>query len=182
MKGKVIVAPNYRKIIGPLIFLGGPRAGTGRWQDRAIDIIHSINREANIASPRRHPELDNLLSHSEMDDDQMKWDDFYLERAAKKGGIMFWLAEEDEHNYVSDYAQISRFMLGKWMVRYQRDKFNFVLGVENGFPCSSYIRKSFARECPDIKIYSSISDACRVMLDKIYPDEHNLLSEREGKK
>jgi len=36
MAGKILIAPKYEDIEGPLIFLAGPIQGAWQWQDREI--------------------------------------------------------------------------------------------------------------------------------------------------
>lgn len=143
MNKKLILPPNYlKKIDGPLIFLAGPIQGAWDWQEKAINIIQTIAPDICIASPRRDtqscPESD---FPPEMYNEQVDWETYHLRKAGENGVVLFWLAKEFKHVCQRAYAQTSRFELGEWKVRHERDKARLVVGIEEGFTNAKYIKR-----------------------------------------
>jgi len=143
----------------PIIFLAGPIQGTDDWQQRAIEIIHQLNPEIVIASPRRS----NFGSNTDYGE-QVDWETHHLRQAGENGVIMFWLAKETEHNPERAYAQTTRAELFEWKVRHERDSAKLVIGIEDGFSGAKYIRRRFAQDCPDVPIVDSLPETCRQAL------------------
>lgn len=161
MDGKVIYAPDYVDVKGPLIFLAGPIQGTYFWQDKAIKIIQNLDPEMWIASPRR-AEIDKDFIYEK----QVDWETHYLRRAAQKGALFFWLAKEIEHNCERPFAQTSRFELGEWKIKHEKDGIKLVIGIEKGFTNARYIKRRLSQDCPEIKIYSSLEETCKMVVEE----------------
>ena len=88
MKGKVLIAPTYEDIEGPLIFLAGPIQGGYEWQDQSIEIIQSLDPEINIANPRRDETYKKGKFTQEMFNEQVDWETHHLRRAGEYGFIL----------------------------------------------------------------------------------------------
>ena len=157
---RVYIPPEYAETDMPIIFLAGPIQGTSDWQTHAIEIIHSLGPDAQIASPRR-PIFDRDEDYSV----QINWETHHLRNAASNGVIMFWLAKETEHNPERAYAQTSRAELFEWKVRHERDKVKLVVGIEDGFSGARYIRHRFSQDCPDVPILDSLEETCRTIFE-----------------
>lgn len=157
---KVIIpigkAPNNNIII----FLAGPIQGAENWQDKAIDILRNEITDCVIANPRREY-IDDEFEYNK----QVEWETEYLNKAAKNGVIMFWLAKEMTHFCNRAYAQTTRFELAEWKTKYHYNKkINLVIGIEDGFTNERYIRKRMKEDCPDIHIEASLKDTCRQVI------------------
>jgi hypothetical protein len=155
MDNKTIISPEHIKISGPLIFIAGPIIGADDWQTSAIKIIHDIEPDQWIASPRRKNPTENFIFEQQVD-----WETQYLRRAAKEGIIMFWLATEKMHVEGVDFAQATRFELAEWKLRHERDGVKIVVGIENGFHGAQYIKRRFFQDCPDVQFFSTLEDTC----------------------
>ena len=164
MDNKVIYPPKYEEIKGPVIFLAGPIQGAPDWQKEVIKIIHSLRPDVYIASPRR-----DYLDEEFVYEKQVDWETEYLNRAANNGAIIFWLAKEFKHDCKRAYAQTSRFEIAEWKARYEKSKFNLIIGIEDGFTGGRYIKHRVSQDCPDIKILDSLEEVCRNALENVFP-------------
>lgn len=153
---KVIVVPHYEEFQGPLIFLAGPIQGAADWQAEAIQLIREESPELNIATPRSPPPWHGDF-HA-----QTVWEHVHLERAARHGVIMFWLAKEHEHVCERAYAQTSRFELGWKMQESIAGGNPLVVGFEPGFSNERYLRFTLCRKAPHVPLCSSLSETCRL--------------------
>lgn len=156
MSGKLILAPEYIDVEGPVIFLAGPIQGAQDWQNKAIKIIQKSAPDLHIASPRRE-----YLDKEFVYEKQVDWETHYLRRAAQNGVIMFWFAKKFEHDNERAYAQTSRFELGEWKIRHERDGVKIVVGIGEEFTGAKYLRRRFSQDCPDIKIHTSLEETCK---------------------
>jgi len=145
----------------PLIFLAGPIQGAPDWQEQASDIIAVLDPEIVIANPRQPLELADGLQGQDFYD-QVDWETHYLRQAGKRGVIMFWLAKEAEHNCGRAYAQTSRFELGEWKEYHRRDSSIVVIGIEPGFTNERYLRHRLGQDCPEIAIFNTLEQTCRL--------------------
>ncbi|MFY9227460.1 MAG: nucleoside 2-deoxyribosyltransferase domain-containing protein [Blastocatellia bacterium] len=162
MQGRLILPPDYLEITGLVVFLAGPIQGTN-WQPKAIEYLQKNSPELNIACPRR-----DYLANEFVYEKQVDWETYYLRKAAHTGVIMFWLAKELFHICDRAYAQTTRFELGEWKVRYERDNIKLVLGIEEGFSNSRYIRRRFAQDCPNINICNTLEETCQQVIKQIF--------------
>lgn len=158
---KLITPPTYLETIdAPLIFLAGPIQGAYKWQEKAIQIISKIAPKIYIANPRREIDIDKDFS-TEMYNEQVDWETYHLIKAGEKGAILFWLAKELKHKCERAYAQTSRFELGEWKTRHEKEGANLVVGIEKGFTGAKYIRRRLAQDCPKILICSTLEETCK---------------------
>lgn len=147
-----------------MIFLAGPIQGAYKWQDQAIEIIQSKAPELNIASPRRSISKKGDFTRV-MFEEQVDWETHHLRKAGEKGAVLFWLAKESEHYCERAYAQTSRFELGEWKMRHERDKANLVLGIEYDFSGKHYIERRLSQDCPDVPICSRLEETCKKAIE-----------------
>ncbi len=160
--GQLILPPNYLSITGPVVFLAGPIQGTD-WQHLAIEYLQKLSPELNIACPRRDYPAGEFIYEKQVD-----WETHHLRYAAQNGAIMFWLAKELVHTCDRAYGQTSRFELAEWKVRYERDNIKLVLGIEEGFSGSRYIRRRFAQDSPNITICNTLEETCKQAIKEIF--------------
>jgi hypothetical protein len=152
---KVITPPDIKKVDGPIIFLAGPIQGAYDWQKEAIEIISALNKELTIALPRKE-----YLDKEFIYEKQVDWETHHLNLAAKNGVILFWLAKEDKVVPGRAYAQTSRFELGEWKARSQLGLAKLVVGIEDGFSNSRYIRRRLMQDCPSVPVSESLEETC----------------------
>lgn len=158
---KVFVPPEHVSSEQRMIFLAGPIQGAPDWQSDAINILTTLKPDICIASPRRE-------SFEEVSfDEQVNWETENLRKAGENGVIMFWLAKENEQISGRSYAQTSRAELFEWKVRHERDGTKIVIGIEEGFSGSRYIKKRFGQDCPDVPILKSVEETCKRALKMI---------------
>jgi hypothetical protein len=161
MKGKVVVAPLHAELEGPVIFLAGPMLGAN-WRREAIAILVGLAPGIHVASPERdsfHEDINFL--------EQVNWETHYLRRAGRNGVVMFWLAKEKEHRCERAFAQTTRFELGEWKMRHEREGARVVVGIEEGFSNARYIRLRLQQDCPGIPVCASLEDTCKAAVNLI---------------
>lgn len=156
---EVIIAPNYIKINGPLIFLAGPIQGAPDWQSRAIEIFKKM-KPVHVASPRRPIKFFGDFAEKDYHA-QVEWEHHYLDYAAKNGVTMFWLANAIRHIPGRAYAQTTRFELGEAVARHYLKGIKVVVGIEKGFSSERYLRKTIGSKAPDIPIPDLLEETCR---------------------
>jgi hypothetical protein len=163
----VVKPPAIYKETGKVLFLGGPIQGAPDWQADAIKIIHSQDSGLIIASPRKNYPEGTFIYENQVD-----WESSYLKRAAKHGGIMFWLANQTEETPGGSYAQNSRFELGEWKEKHQERNTPMVVGIEDGFSNERYIRRRFSQDCPEVPILDNLQETCETIVEllKLVPN------------
>jgi len=160
MTGKSIIVPDYREVEGNVVFLAGPIQGAEDWHKVAREYLMK-NGEISVASPRGDYSARKFDYNVQVD-----WESFYLNRAAEKGVVLFWLAKEKEHTCKRSYAQTTRFELAEWVTKHKfKKKINIALGIEPGFTGERYIRKRVGEDCPEIKICSALEETCNSALE-----------------
>jgi len=152
------IPPEYVEGEKLVIFLAGPIQGAPDWQSKAQEIIQEIDPNVVVASPRRS--FNKELEYNE----QVDWETYHLRKAGENGVIIFWLAKEETHVCERAYAQTTRAELFEWKVRHERDGVKIVIGIEEGFSGTKYIKRRFYQDCPDIKILNTLEDTCRAAL------------------
>lgn len=152
----VLQPPEVVDVEGDVVFLGGPIQGAPDWQSEAIDIIHGLDSGLVVASPRKNYPVGTFVYENQVD-----WETHFLNRAARHGVIMFWLAGQVSETPGRAYGQTSRFELGEWKQEYQNGDVNLVLGLEEGYGNAKYIRRRFGQDCPDVPILDSLHETCK---------------------
>ena len=145
---------------GPVIFLAGPIQGGPDWQSEAATIIHDIDPEITVASPRKnYPEGEFVYER------QVDWETHFLRTAGRTGVIAFWLAAQIEETPGRAYAQTTRFELAEWKMRHEYEGTKLTIGIEKGFGNERYIRRRFGQDAPDVKITDNLEEMCRNAVD-----------------
>jgi hypothetical protein len=143
----------------PFVFLAGPIQGAPDWQAEAIERLSDVSINPVIANPRSPTWHGNYYG-------QVDWETAHLARAAKKGVILFWLANPDPEAHQPPgraYAQTSRFELGEWLARASHmpmHPVNLVVGIEPGFTNERYIRHRIDGLFPRRVIHTRLWSAC----------------------
>jgi hypothetical protein len=165
--GRIILPKKYVETgENPLIFLTGPCGGAPRWQEEAINIIISLDKNILIASPRDLSRFDLIRQVLDGDDSrfhrQRAWERYYLDLASKNGAIMFWLPKEEEHNCRKVYGAMTRLELGQCMTEYRHDNsYRFCIGSDGQFPELRTIEYDLSLDAPDKKILGTLDETCR---------------------
>jgi hypothetical protein len=123
------------KVTGPVVFLAGPIQGAPDWQPRATEMFASAP-EIHIANPKRVTRFEGEFGAVQYAE-QVDWETRWLQRAAREGVILFWLAKEQDQSCERAYAQTTRFELGEWSIARGA---RVAIGIEPGFTGEKYIR------------------------------------------
>ena len=151
-----IQPPELVDISGPVIFLAGPIQGAPDWQSKAVSIIHSLDKDVVVASPRKdYPEGSFVYER------QVDWETHFLNLAGKSGVVAFWLAVQAIETPSRSYAQTTRFELAEWKMKHQFEGAKITIGIEEGFGNARYIRRRFGQDCPEVKIADTLEEMCR---------------------
>ena len=156
MERLVLQPPEIVDVEGRVVFLAGPIQGAPDWQAEAAGIIHKLDDTIVVASPRKDYAPGSFVYEKQVD-----WETHFLNRAAKNGAVMFWLAKMAEETPGRAYAQTSRFELGEWKMHHQQEKTTLVVGIEDGFGNARYIRRRLEQDCPDVPILESLEETCQ---------------------
>jgi len=103
----------------------------------------------------------------DMYNEQVDWETFHLRKAGENGTVMFWLANKIEDISRRAYAQTSRFELGEWKIKHEKDNVNLVVGIEDGFSNRKYIERRLSQDCPSVGIYHSLEETCAAAVNLI---------------
>lgn len=178
---RIVLAKDY---IDPLLnrerdirlyFLGGPIRGADDWHKDAIELLSKMDPGCIIACPRRYKKghvlykhkLENMPLDSQLEKDlkldefenQTMWERHYLDIAAWRGCIIFWLPLESKtHPRMrkdGPYAQDTYGELGRWSIKSatqnRKDptglkKVNLVIGADAKFYGLNGIQKNFSAD------------------------------------
>lgn len=164
--GKVIIPKTYvKKLEEPLIFLAGPVKGAPNWQDEAVDILFSLEKDIMVALPKREIE-DKIAKYVIVGDEnyfprQRAWERHYLDIASRTGTILFWLPGEIEHKCEKAYGAMTRFELGLTLGWYKYNKeISFCVGTDLKFSEFYTIHYDLQRDAPDKKIMPTLEESC----------------------
>lgn len=164
----VIIAPEYRTVTGPLIFLAGPITGAPDWQQCALEYLQEKS-PITVASPRRPQSLDEDFDPDEYIR-QIEWEHTHLDRAAENGVTLFWLPKAARDIPGRPYAQTTRFELGEAIARHYLRGTKLVVGIEPGFPGQRYIVETMYRKAFDVPVAFSLQQACDQALHLLNED------------
>lgn len=167
------IDPNY----GPLFFLAGPVRGGDDWQTKCCEEIRKHVPHFYSAIPCRYSETHSLIpfrmtGNEDHFDRQLTWERHYLDIAATKGCIIFWLPCESTTNPRKGndpYAMDTRGELGEWRGRMMHDSnLRVVIGAEPGFPGLSQIRRNFSFATrSDFPICATLSETVAAAIEKV---------------
>lgn len=164
MNQEILIAPEYKELSGPSIFLAGPIQGAPDWQADAIEILKKMSSEIHITSPRRPTRAFGEFSEKDYHA-QVEWEHHYLDYAAEHGVILFWLAKEAKQIAGRAYAQTTRFELGEAIARHYLKGIKVVVGIEEGFSNARYLRKTINTKAPNVPILDTLEATCRAAVD-----------------
>ncbi|MBS3146414.1 hypothetical protein J4471_01840 [Candidatus Woesearchaeota archaeon] len=157
---KIINPYNIVEVKDTLIFLAGPITNAPDWQSDAMNFLSKSKKNIYVASPRRNlKEPDDLIK-------QVEWETYYLNKAAEKGVILFWLAKPSKLDSSRCYGQTTRYEIGEWIKSNKIFGTKIVLGIEKGFGNESYIEYRVKKETK-IKINYDLKTTCKEALSLI---------------
>jgi len=146
-KVKILIAPEYNKTAtfeenkDIYCFMAGPAQGCEDWQSEFIKELQNklkdikTNKDIVLCSPRRLEKPKDFVYEEQID-----WECYHLEKAAKQGIVIFWFAKETEKIQGRSFARTSRFEMGEWFSKGQTiPEFKMIVGRENGFEGFEYI-------------------------------------------
>ncbi|MDD4931264.1 MAG: hypothetical protein PHG66_03950 [Candidatus Colwellbacteria bacterium] len=148
-----IVLPKdiYNVMEEPLFFIGGPIKGGGDWQSACCVEISRNIADFCAAVPCRYSLNHRLYPYKVGErffDRQLPWERYYLNQAAHKGCVIFWLPTESVEYPRNDgfpYAMDTRGELGEWRGRLMYDKeLKVVIGAEKDFPGRDVMSRNFS--------------------------------------
>lgn len=153
----VVTAPHDLELVngldGPLIYLAGPIQGTANWQADAVDMLASLTPDVHVACPRARNFRGTPEPH-------VAWERAYMDRAAREGVILFWLARETQHRCNRNFAAQARFEVGEWAARTQFGHARLVVGIERGFTGGPYLHRRLTLDYPQIPVCRSLRQTC----------------------
>lgn len=137
---------------GPFFFLAGPVRGGDDWQQKFCNILRCYIPQFTAALPCRYGEDHPLMPHSihgHMGEfvHQQYWERHYIEIAAEKGCLVFWLPEESKahpRDNGEPYALETYGEIAEWRGHLMHDPtLRIVIGAEAGFPGLKQIRRNY---------------------------------------
>lgn len=138
-----------------IFFLAGPVLGGGDWQYSMCRLLQERITSFYVAVPCRYPRGHPLRRHEARDgmacvgdfERQLDWERHYLNLAAVRGSIIFWLGCESATNPRADgnpYGRDTYGELGEWRGRLMHNRaLNVVFGADPRFPGLDVIRRNF---------------------------------------
>jgi hypothetical protein len=157
---RLVTPPEIVEIDGPLIFLAGPIQGALDWQSQAASLIHDLDPNITVASPRKQYPEGRFVYEKQVD-----WETHFLRRAGRSGVIAFWLAAQAIETPGRSYAQTTRFELAEWKMRHEYEGAKLAIGIDEGFGNARYIRRRFTQDAPDVPITDSLEGLVRSAID-----------------
>ncbi len=155
--GKIIIAPHRDITDGQLVYLAGPMFQTLDWHGDAISHL-SINPRVDIALPQWATEKGEPTTDNEKKEHQA-WQEDLLERATKRGVVMFWFPFTSE----IPISQSQPYFLLSFIAEVFRQKpFRLIVGIEEGNPEYEYIVAEL--DSYAIPVCTSLEDACEEVL------------------
>jgi hypothetical protein len=158
-----LIEPNdFHRVSGsPVIFLAGPIHGAPRWQEAAFRMIAERAPDVLVASPRRmrSPELYRyrLTPGVERFHRQRAWERHYMEMAATRGAILFWLPGALHTTEEMVYGATTRYELGLWTARAHADSsLGLEIGSDGEFPTIHTIAYDLEMELPERKLHATL--------------------------
>ncbi|HXK38394.1 MAG TPA: hypothetical protein VJ579_04995 [Candidatus Paceibacterota bacterium] len=160
---------------GPFFFLAGPVRGGDDWQQKFCTILRGYIPHFTAALPCRYPEDHPLLPHSIYGhmgefEHQQYWERHYIEIAAEKGCLVFWLPEESKERPRGNgepYALETYGEIAEWRGHLMHNpKLRIVIGAEAGFPGLKQITRNYCRGTnSNFPIYGTMEETvCAALL------------------
>ena len=172
---KILRAPEYDNVAtfeenkDVFVFMAGPIQGTNSkkmWQEEFVENIQKelkdvkTNKNIIFCSPRRleKPDKDKFVY-----EEQVEWESYYLEKSAKQGIIVFWLAKEEEKIEGRSFAQTTRWELSEWWTKSLQENIKIIVGADKEFGGQRYITYKFKQKNPNFEIINNRKE----MVDEI---------------
>lgn len=163
----LIEPPVYQPVSGaPVVFLAGPIHFAPLWQLEAFDILHSLDDNIVVASPRRLLSVERYRYLVPAGDHsfhrQRAWERFYMELAARQGCIMFWLPRPARATGGAVYGATTRYELGLWSARYAHDDdMGLCIGTDGEFPTVHTIAYDIEMEIGPNSLHRNLGQTCK---------------------
>ena len=162
----LLFAPEYTRNLKKVIFLAGPIQDAELWHQRAIDYIQKKYKNYDILCPYNFERKEFI--HLE----QIEWETDYLKYASENGGILFWLANQNNETPGRTYAQTTRFELGEWIAKHSCDNnINISIGYDSKFHGIQYIKERILYDKLSISVSKTLEQAIDNLIKKI--EENN---------
>lgn len=144
---KILIPKDYYEIEPedcPLFYLAGPVRGADDWQKTCVELLEKhLGRNFCVAIPYYHKDNKNfpLVEKAEVGkkglfERQLDWERHYMEQAAHRGCLLFWLPEESKTNPRKEgpYAADTRGEVARWSVELRHAPLlSIAFGGEAGF-------------------------------------------------
>jgi hypothetical protein len=184
MSNKIIVPKNKVETLDtPVIFLAGPIACAGGWQNRAIEIIRKQTSVPYIVVPDYGSILDleyveDLEKTTTSFDYQLEFEQYYLEIAEKNGAILIWHARQltemsidKQTGFTKPYARDTRGESGGWGWGSLRHcpNLHVAVGGEDEYSGISVVRRNFAKYAPQTPFRNNLEQTCEDALKFLNP-------------
>lgn len=150
--------------------------GGGDWQYDCCLGIHKRVEHFYAAIPTRYKDGHALLPFKESGDErafdrQLSWERHYLQVAAHRGCLIFWLRCESKTNPRNDgksYAMDARGELGEWRGQMMGNpNLHVVVGAEKDFPGLSQIERNFKIALgSEFPIYPTLDETIEAAIKK----------------
>ncbi len=136
-----------------VVFMAGPIQGAADRQSKMYDLIHTLNPNTIVASPR--PKVwDKTTFDKSL---QIQWETYHLNLAAEKGVILFWLANEEKHIPERAYAQTTHFELGEYLGKGRK----VIIGFDANFSNTTYLKTRLKEDYPEIYFTDSMEELAK---------------------
>jgi len=160
----------------PVVFLAGPIKNAPKWREDIIRLFIQKNEPIFIASPTVElPTILYIQKEREAEDcefflHQGSWVQYYANKAAASGVILFWLpgANSEKDDSEKNYGHMTMFELGKWMNEAKHNpEINLIIGTDGNFPEWKIIKRELEAGLPDLEICSSIEEMVTKTLELV---------------
>jgi hypothetical protein len=150
---------------GPVLFLAAPYRGP-RWQSEAFDLIQKLDPGMIVASPRRFHSVRHARYKATGSLNsfhcQRAWERHYMDLAALRGCVLFWLAAPAESVEGLPYGATTRYALGLWSSRWSRDPpWDSAWAAIRVSPPSRTLVYDLEMEMPGRKIHRDLEETVR---------------------
>ncbi|PWU05346.1 MAG: hypothetical protein C5B51_14775 [Terriglobia bacterium] len=165
MAGLIIPKTYVAKLDSPVIFLAGPLKTSSNWQDDAVDVLFSLEKNLSIVSPRKGVR-EGIANYIVSGDDYFfprprAWERHYLDVASREGAVMFWLPGEAMHNHIKVYGAMTWFELGHCIADLRRgNNPRFCIGSDGHFPEIDILQYDLSIEAPEMSIKKTLDATC----------------------
>lgn len=158
----------------PSIFLAGPIRSAGNWHQEAIHHILDQSQDLVVVCPSERKSLPKQFEPHLLQGEEgrfkskLDWERHYLERSARTGCILFWLAPRPEsaksRNKV--FGATTRLEVGLWLGKYSADSsLRLCFGAHREFPESRSLTYYIMTESPGASVHKTLPELCEQAVD-----------------